>query len=397
MPRSENTKRILIILAIILLFALLGYAIYRLQKAQGERAARETPVSGVSGGIVDRLFPTPPAESVGTPIPSPTSGLEQEVKAQRLFQLADFSVVSPIIAKDQSHVMFYRKDGGYLFTTDLRGDVKQKLSNLTVIGLTEAIWAPTRDRAGIFYLSEENIKSFLHIGTSTVVSLPVDIKGLSWSPDGKEFAYLVEEREQLNLMISDRVGKTKKIVFRTPVLDAHITWITPSQIAFQTAPSGSAPGYVFLYNRTNNSFTKLLGPLFGLTTLWSPDGTRVLAASTNALGKELRLAVYDAKGKIVLQLREKTLPEKCVWIDANHLDCAVPRDIPSSVFLPDMYLRGQFSPQDNLVAIDLEKKETTPLMEGGAFDMSDLRITNKKDVIIFTNRIDGTLWSYWLP
>lgn len=393
MPDNYRTRQIIIISVIVLVVFVFTYALYRFLSSRGlSIVPKPSPQAPVSGGVTqfESALQTPVIPQA-TPLPSVTTGLEDKIKEQTLMQLTDFPVIGPAFTKDQDNVLFYKKDGGSVYKVDLSG-TQEKISNITIVGLSDALWSPSRDRAGVFYVDGEVLKSFLHLGTSSVISLPRDIKSFSWSPDGKQFAYLIQNVDHLDLILSEASGKTSRKIFSTLILDAQITWITSDTIEFLTAPSGEANGFVFLYSLKNNTFRKFLGPLRGLTTRWSPDGAHALVGSTHNQGRQISLSLYDLAGNINQQFDFTTLPDKCAWINAKEFDCAVPGSFPSDAILPDDYLRGTFATQDHIISFNIDTTSTTVVFSGGAFSMSNLSITDKKDYLIFINRTDGTLW-----
>lgn len=312
---------------------------------------------------------------------------------QKLFRITDFPVTSPSLNKQEDKILYYKKSGGDLLSSDLDGKNQTKISNITVVGLLEAIWASTRDRAAVFYLDNETVKGFLHIGTSSVAVLPQGIKSFSWSPDGKSLAYLLPKNDRLDLITADASGRNSKKVFTTPIGDASINWVSADRIVFSTAPSGLAEGYLYVYLRSSGVFNKIVGPLFGLSTLWSADGSRLLLGATNALGKRLDLAVRDSSGKELSLAGSRTLPQKCVWQGTAAFYCAVPRAISAETVWPDDYLRGELNTSDRLLFTDYAKKENKEILNTGDFDMSDMLLNKTANWLVFVNRIDGSLWS----
>ena len=393
MPDQDRTKKILFALIIAIVVILVGYAFYRFVLSRATNVAPAKTTQPLVEGRIGQQTTTivPPGFPSITPIPPATEGLQDQIKEQILLALTDFPVTSPVINKNQDKIIFYKKDGGTMFSADFTGKL-EKLSNLTIIGLAQTLWSPARDRGAVFYIDQETLKSFLHIGTSTVLSLPYNIKSLSWSPDGKSFAYLLEQDTILSLIISDATGKNSKVVFKTPILDAQIQWITADKIAFQTAPSANAQGFIFIYSRANGSFRRILGPTYGLDSLWSPDGSHVLAISTSSNGKKLQLSLYSSSGQEQQKLTFATLPEKCAWQNLKEFYCAVPKEIPDAIMMPDDYLRAEFATQDYILSYNIETKDTRKILEGGAMDMTNLGITKNNDYLIFVNRTDGILW-----
>ena len=392
MPDNYQTRRTVIITAIIILMLVFGYALYRfLTSRTGGLIPSASPQPPVSGFVPQPPAITTPDGQEVTPLPSPTAGVETQIKEQVLMALTDFPVISPVLNKNQNGVLLYKKDGGSVYSADFAGN-NNKLSNITIVGLTDAIWSPARDRAGVLYIDNEILKSFLHIGTSSVISFPRDIKSFAWSPGGKQFAYLIENETGVSLLLQDASGKNSREVFRTPLLDAQIQWITTNTIIFQTAPSGQASGFVFLYSLSNGSFIKFLGPRFGLSTRWSPDGAHVLVGSTDGTGNQYVFSLLDASGNETQKMDFITLPEKCAWVDTKEFYCAVPNAFPRNAIMPDDYLRGQIATQDRILSYNLDTQDTKLIFSGGAMDMDNLAVTQKKDYLIFLNRLDGIPW-----
>lgn len=391
----NQKKRIIYIVIALLILGALGYLAYRFLLPVLIVRPGQPGQEPVSGGVPG--FPTiPGAEPTpGAGEPTTPSGLPPGAE-QRLTRLTDFPVISPGLNKTGDKIFYYQKEGGDLFQQNFDATGQEKITNLTVVGLVEALWSPAGDRSAVFYLDQESLKGFLHINASTTAALPENVKSFSWSPDGKSLAYAVERSRRLALTIGDQSGRNGRAVFTTPLLDASIRWTSADRIAFQTAPSGVAEGFVFVYSRAAGSFTRALGPLFGLMANWSPDGTRALVSSTNAAGKNLALALHDAAGKQTARLEFQTLASKCAWLDAKEFFCAVPRLIPASTVLPDEYLSGEFNSSDQIVRVEAASGKIEVVFDEENFDISNLVADKNKKYLFFTNRLDGTLWSYKL-
>lgn len=381
-------KRIIYLFLGVAVLGLLGFLLYRFFSPQAVKSpVPQKPTTG-------RIQPAPPTITEEKRPEELKPGEIIEVGSeQKLIKLTDFPVVSPSLNKTGDKILFYKKDGGGLFSSSFDGIDQQKISNLTILDMIEALWSPAKDRAAVFYLDQEVLKGFLHIGTSSVAILPQDLKSFSWSPDGRSSAYLLPKDEKLSLLIGDSSGKNTKTVFSTPLLDAKINWVSADRISLQTAPSGLAPGFVFTFLKSSGAFNKIVGPFFGLTSLWSPDGSKVLISTTNSAGKNLKVVVGDKDGKVLLDLNIKTLAEKCVWLNSNELYCAVPKTIFAETVWPDQYLRGEINPADLIIYLNLEKKESHEIFSDQNFTMSDLLVSKNKDYLFFVSRSDGTLWA----
>lgn len=377
----------LIVLGVII-FVLYGYFFAPVPPTMtvGER-------SGVSGGFGNGSDGGAPGAATAAPAAPPPLPDLPSITEQRLIRLTDFSVVSPSLNPAENRVLFYKKEGGDLFSVGFQGGTPEKIAPVTIVGITEAIWSRARDRAAVFYLGDETVKGFLHIGTSSIAVLPPEIKSFSWSPDGKSLAYLIFKDGLANLIIADASGKNPKAVFRTPVADAHISWVSSDRIAFQTAASGLAEGFIFTLSRATGAFAKMFGPVFGLQSLWSPDGSRILISRADRNRTGIASGIYDAAKKQYRALDIGTFAEKCAWLDVKEIYCAAPQNIPPQAILPDEYLRGEYNSSDRIVRVDADRGQTQDIFAEGSFDMSNILVTRDKKNLFFVNRIDGTLWS----
>lgn len=387
-----RTKYIIYAILGLIVLGAVAFVLYGYFFAPGTPLSPTGQQPGVSGGFGGGPGGGAPAGAPPAPATPPLPNLPS-ITEQRLVRLTDFSVVSPSLNPAENRVMFYKKDGGDLFSIPFQGGAPEKTAPVTVVGLMEAIWSRGRDRAAVFYLGDETIKGFLHIGTSSIAVLPPEIKSFSWSPDGKSIAYLALKDDLANLVIADSSGRNPKTVFRTAIADAQISWISSDKIAFQTAASGLAEGFIFVFSRATGAFAKMFGPSFGLQSLWSPDGSRILISRADRERMSIASGIFDAAKKQYRALDIATVDEKCVWSDGKEIYCAVPRDIPPQTVMPDDYLRGEYNSSDWIARIDANTGQTQKIFEEGAFDMSSILTTKDKKYLFFVNRIDGTLWS----
>lgn len=390
MDDGIRLKKIIYTLIVVALLGAAGFYLYRYLFPAPTIRTPETRVTG-------RGLPigTGGEGGGGEEVPVTPAGEQQTIaeQEQRLIRITDFPVMGAAINRAQKKIVFYQKDGGDLFSSDFEGKEKEKISSITIIGLTEVQWDRAGDRAAVFYLDNETLKGFLYAGTSSVIALPPDIRGFSWSPDGKSLAYLLRKDDKLNLTVADAALRNPRTVFTTPILDAQISWPVKDAISFLTAPSGLAEGFLFSYSRSSGAFNKILGPFFGLTAQWSPDGTRILTSSTNESGGNLQLAVREAGGKAIFTVSLSTLPEKCAWASNTEIICASPRIPPQGIVWPDEYYRGELNTQDRILSLDLKTKEAREILNEGNFDVSNISISEDRSYLVFVNRNDGTLWS----
>lgn len=393
-----NRTRVIIFSIIgLIVLGVIGYFAYQYFTGapSGTLNTGQSPVGGnvPSGGGLPSVETQQSNQNQPIPEVKPGEVVPVAAPEQTLVRITDFPVLSPSLNKTEDKILYYKKDGGDLYASDFTGKTQDKLSNITVVGMLDALWSSLRDRAAVLYLDGETMKGFLHIGTSSVAVLPQNIQSAAWSPDGKSFAYLIQKDTSANLTITDASGKNQKTIFSTPILDSRIQWATNDKFLFSTAPSGLTGGFIFAYSRLSGGFQKILGPLFGLTSLVSPDGSKILVSSTNNNGHDLTLEVHSSTGALLFTPDFITLPEKCVWISIKETYCAVPRDIPTQTLWPDDYLRGEVQTNDHIVSLDTDKQISSEIFNDQDFDIGNLVVTKDKKYLFFINRTDGSLWS----
>ncbi len=401
MFESNNTKTLVFVIVGILLLGIISFSIYYFLRPSSQPTTQETTTT--SNGlptIENKGVPAPTTNTLIPPETKQTTNLKQGEEilldnALPLAKITDFSTLSPSLTKEGDKLFFYKKDGGDLFGSDFSGKNQEKISNITVLGMTEAVWSPLKDRAAIFYLDQEIMKSFLHINTSSVAVLPQDITSFSWSPDGKSLAYTIIRDGLLNIITADSGGKNAKTIFTSPLIDAHIQWITSDKIALETAPSGLAEGFLFTFSRSTSVFKKIIGPVFGLSTLWSPDGGKALLSTLNKDANTYTLNIIDSLGHTLATIPLATVPQKCVWSTASHIFCAIPHNLPSQTILPDDYLKGKLVQDDYILSINIGADAINVFDQPG-FSISHIVVNKKEDHLFFTNDRDGTLWSLTL-
>lgn len=395
-PLTRKKRIIYITLTLIVALSAAGFYLWR-SVSPAAPPAKEEP-QGVIERIFGRIFgtpallPPPPTLPPRVATPPPPTSEELEVNEQKqLLQLTDFAVVSPSLDAKETRILFYKKEGGDMMASPFHSTVPEKLSHITIVGLLEGIWAPKKGRALLRYLDREEVKSFLHVGTSTVVLFPFNVQSFSWSPSGTQIAYTLRTDDGLDLVTADASGKNARTIFHTPLVNTHIQWVTADEIVFTTTPSSMAEGHAYIYRPSSGAFTKILGPFYGLMVRFSPDGTHALFSHVERGGKNLTLFSYDARTGRSIDLGIATLPEKCAWAGADALYCAVPRTVATEQW-PDQYLRGENASLDKIVRITLKDTNITTIFDEGAYDMQDIFLTSDENILGFVDRRDGTLW-----
>ncbi|MEK7494073.1 MAG: hypothetical protein AAB630_02865, partial [Patescibacteria group bacterium] len=248
------------------------------------------------------------------------------------------------------------------------------------------------------YASPDGRKTFYY-NTQTKQTSPYDthIDSLAFSPAENKLAYHYQETGGgiNNISLADPNGANAATVINTRLQEARISWITQNEIALSTAPSGLAPNLLWVLNVGTQKLSTILTDIYGLTTLWSPDGERFLFSQTSQKGKDLSLSVADKKGASIKKLDVAALPEKCVFAkDQKSVVCAAPTSMPGIVW-PDDYYKGLYVAQEQLWRVNLVsgKKEMLYEFPSAEFDAANLLLSPQEDILVFLNKKDGFLYS----
>lgn len=288
----------------------------------------------------------------------------------------------------------------------------RRLSSTTIPRVHEAFFADQGKTVFLRSLQADNLTIDTLIGKITepivggdslpelsVLSMPKNITDLTISPDGKQILFLLPSGTNLLGFISDLDGKNQQRVFSSPFSGWLSQWSTSGKLIFTIKATGYATGFSYSTDIAKGDFTKVAGPITGLTTLASPDGKYLLISRNTASGPAL--AIMDVQTKNTRGLGLNTLPEKCVW-STNSLSiyCAVPTAIPADHVYPDDWYQGTVAFNDSFWLIDAtgvydNQLLFSPIPEGGeATDGVRLYVDATNKYLYFINRNTDILWQY---
>ena len=335
----------------------------------------------------------PPA---GTEQPAPT-GDNIAVIDEKLTRISTNVAVSPTTTENGARVLYAGKTGG-IFEIDFTGGNQKETAFAPLKNLYKIVWAKDRNEFAAVYANPDGRKTFYY-NTQTKQTSPYDahIDSLAFSPAENKLAYHYQETGGgiNNISLADPNGANASTVINTRLKEARVNWITQSEIALSTTPSGLAPNVLWTLNVATQKLSTVLSDMYGLTALWAPSGERFLFSQTSQKGKGLSLSVADKRGSAIKKLDIATLPEKCVFTkDAKTAVCAAPTIMPDIVW-PDDYYKNLYSAEEQLWSINLEsgKKEMLYAFGGNGFNATNLLLSPEEDILVFLNKIDGILYS----
>lgn len=353
---------------------------------------------------------------VRTPSDSTTTGPIQgagTVVAPRLIRITEGPVAKGALAMpvteeatasgtpalSDTEIRYIERASGNVYAFTVHNRVLTRIGNKTLPGVIRASWLPNGSRAFAQFLTTEN-----GVDKVATYSLPADggegyflESGLvSVGVTGSSTVYtLLPSPTGSVASIASALGTGARTLFSSP-LSSILLQAAGTDYLATTKSASTVSGYAFLVNGKTGAFSRLLGPFEGLQTLSDPTGKFILYSYTSR-GKAYT-AVLDVAKRVSTPLPITTLAEKCAWTPGSRsLYCGVPSSITGTI--PDDWNQGAVAFSDRLWKIDLTTRLATLIADPAqladlSIDMVALTIDSSADVIVFTNKTDGSLWTY---
>lgn len=406
-----RNRTLIIIAAIIVLLGLIVGAYLILFSGNAELIVSDDPFAGTGSGLVS-----------GDGLPEMDAGAGEEV-APSLIRITDRPVAEGVVAVTRTsttttpvenasgtpalaeivvtdtEVRFIDRASGNIYRYLAHERSLTRLSNKTLPGVQKASWLPDGSVAYARFLSgtpgSEQVATYV---------LPDTGEGGFFLEQGLSVAEATDSGSLFTLLsgatgsvgsLSRSDGTNARTLF-TSLLSSLVVHPTRGNFFGHTGPSAFLDGYAFQIGATSGAFTRVLGPLRGLSTLPSPDGTRLLYSYLDR--GTIRLAVLDVATRTAIALPVATLTEKCVWApDGLSAYCGVPTALPNG--LPDFWYQGAVTFSDRLWKIDMTERLATLIIDPTAvadlsIDAVALNTDPEEDVLLFTDKHTGALWVY---
>ena len=384
-------KPLAIGLIIFFILVIAAGAIWLAVRPAPEEAAERGPILRFPFGLFGGGEPTeiaPPGVEIG------------EIPESRLTLLSANPVAGFTIVEDDkrgSMVRWIERQTGHVFESDSQGKNIERISNTTIPKIFDVVWSMSGKRAVLKYFEGENVRTisaeFAATSTKGLI-LPSNILDIAYAPHRERLLYALPAGAGTRLISADPDNTKQSEVLTTPFQEWLINWPTANIIAFLSRPSGEANGFLFSYDLTQASFSKILGDVPGLETLWSPDGKQILYSAYSSSERLPKLFIYNSAKKEGRDLGLKTLVSKCVFSQTSKeiIYCGIDANMPAGLY-PDDRLKGKISAFDTLWKINLENGEKNIVGEEVFPDLGQVRISRDDKFLYFTNYVDSSLWS----
>jgi hypothetical protein len=442
---SKRTSLIIIILVISLLVGgLIGFYFYTKNKNPGS-----TILGGLTGrtnfGGYDPNSNNNPPNNNGTTTPIIPGGTITEVIIPKLRKISDVPTAGvdfisvpiyedvnknvepedlsvskttqpikkqPKLVGTKTTIRYMERATGHIYETSTSSLAKARISNTTEPKIYEAYFTDKGDNlilrglVGSSDIISTRYASLVLASTTdteetkilTTKDLPIQISQVAISPSKTQLFSIMESG--VRGLLSKIDGGSAVGIFDTPYREWIPSWPEEKNLVLTTRASAFAPGFAYILNTQSKAMTRILGNIYGLTTLTSSDLLRVIY-TTSERGT-FTLNYLDRRDSTITELSFKTLPEKCIWSkkEKNILYCAVPENIAFSTY-PDVWYQGLINFSDSIWKIDMETGESRLIMNiqdesGEVIDATNLYMSSTDDYLVFTNKIDLTLWGLQL-
>jgi len=293
-------------------------------------------------------------------------------------------------------IRFIERATGHINSYELSSKKTSEISSTTIPGIEESFFNENGDTVIYRYLSSDNktIKTFLaQLGKAQGEFLTENIDYVITNSEKNKIFYLIRDNSSVNGYYRNfENSSSAENIFTNSYSEWIPQWINDNTIYFTTKASYSFKGSVFAYNLKTKTFKKIFGGIYGLTTLSSNDGNKILYNESN--GSNSYLSIFDVKNNKTIETRIFGLPEKCVWDEDNiSIYCAVPNSTSSK--LPDSWYQGLTSFNDKFIKINSNIGSYEDLFNSitvTQVDAINLFMDNNQSKIFFTNKKDYTLW-----
>ncbi len=202
------------------------------------------------------------------------------------------------------------------------------------------------------------------------------------------------ETDKLKTKGSIRFSDSNQVkpVFSSSFNEWMPQYVNKNLVTLTTYSAASVDGYMYGLNPVTNTFSKLLGPLRGLTTLTSPDGVHTLTATTE--GNMLTTRLVDITTGTIQNMPFTTLPEKCAWYSNDILYCGIVNSFPTGTY-PDDWYKGLVNLSDTLWSYTVSTKSVEQVaVPKQVIDIIKMESHPEAGYLFFINKISNELWSY---
>ncbi len=414
-------RKSLLITLIAILAILIGFfAWFFISREEGEPLGEFVYDALPFGPSQEENIPFPNTEET---LPGEDPGNEQNeedggviVPAQKLFQISQTPVagVGVFSRNSQSVVRYIERATGHIYEVLLSSGTsssinKTRITNTTIPKIYEAYFSADGGAALTLSLVEDSDlveANFLSINPPissasstdtfhTISSTPLRGNVGSVAVGSGNNAYY-SLKDSGSITASTFSATNPRTLFSSPFTDWRLSSRGNSLLAY-TKASAAAPGYAYSVNTSNGGLTKLLGPMNGLVAIMNSSGNRVAYSYVSGARTRLFTKPVSSSAEAV-EIIPSTLAEKCIWssLEAAVIFCGTPSSIGSSE--PDNWYKGITNFSDSIWKFNTDTDVSEILAEpenliDESLDVINPKLSPNENYLVFTNKIDLSLWA----
>ncbi len=298
---------------------------------------------------------------------------------------------------------------------DSAGSLSKMISNITIPGVSRAVWTDGGNGVLLQYMQGGTIKTvhllFAATSATTTISTPVTppvvrflpdgVTGIAASPNSKNIAYTLRTSAGSDVYTASSDGSNAAKLFSLPLSELKISWSATTTLFLYTKAAGGVQGISFSANTKTGAVTPVLYGV-GMTATADPFYTSILYRTDTGSGATLYAEQISSGQSAAFNIGASLaapLPETCVWNPVRPLQafCAAP-----SVSAPDNYLelwhRGESSVASAIISVNVFNGTigliaTPGTRDGGeTSDAYMFAISPNARYLSFVSKDDQKLW-----
>ena len=296
----------------------------------------------------------------------------------------------PTISKDGKSIQFYNKDDGKFYRLTAQGEIVP-LSDKIFYNVQNVTWSPAKNKAIIEYPDGANI--LYDFETQKQISLPKHWEDFDFSPNGNQIVLKNMGLDPDNrwLAIANEDGSKAKPIEPLGIYSdkVYTSWSPNNQIiAMKTEGIDFNRQRVYFIGLNGENFKSTIIEGRDFRSKWSPKGDKLLYSvysSDNNMKPSLWIvnAQGDQIGSGRKNLKIETWADKCTFANDYELYCAVPENLPEGAGLFPELSKGV---KDKLYKINIQTgtKKLVAIPDGN-FTMSNLMVSEDEQYLYFTD------------
>jgi hypothetical protein len=401
---TDTTKKILMIVGLVLIAILLGFGLYYMFRKALPETVTPPPTGEIPGAITPGFTPSgerivtttgPDGQIITTTLPVagavPTIG-DSFYQAEAVTKIVSQPVSFPAINNINGEMRFYNENDGKFYRVKNDGST-QALSEKTFFGVSQTTWANSSDKAVLTF--PDSSKIIYNFEKDKQYTIPSHWEEFSFSPEdtkiaAKSVGYSPENRWLITVN-DDGTGTSLIEPMGENEDKVDVSWSPNRQvIAFSKTGSNDLGTYrkeILLVGQNGENFKSITVEGLGFEHQWSPTGEKLLynVYSPNSDFKP-ELWIVNSSGDYIGSNREplklNTWADKCAFADNNTLYCAVPRSLPQGAGISPNIADGT---PDDLYKIDLNTGFKTIINLNGDYSIQNIYFDKNENKILFSD------------